>query len=1106
MTDGNELEISALIPDVSEYPSNHLYIIFAPDDAPASVAKALSGIADAAVGKTIVQLLEITSRTLESADVDGDQQMLDSQPSGDELAEADSDDEVDDFFPDDDDIAQKLSYQSVVYDKSSETQARIRYDLLWAKSAGFKVGYLGNLQESGYVTLSCRIAKLGISVEAMQAWQIEPTEYLIVIFSYPHGYKSMDTFRELDPTSGRRYFGMRIGISSTYKPTIQEATRAFTKLSKEEEMQREQDTAESQASASHKGFRHSFISRPLHDLLNTRFSLLLESRYNDMSWGAAEEFYHHRMSAKQTSLLFHPSAQHSEHVANYAYPSLVTADHITEAPDQKHSLPLVAMQFILRHFVRCTEFCLICFRKMPDGLQAIKPYVCDNPLCLYQYMSLGFGPSIEHEIISQPRVVDLLISFCYTSARAGKLADFPKGLSLMVPKFVTHGTKHDLYSNSKFRYYQGPQHSPNGTQSTYEPKPSIELSKVMYSAVTREIIFKEKSDPCPLRAGDWIVILTKDTPGVHCRISDVSLYPTVTVTEPITPATLDLAQKNTTGAQSLNFPPEPNSTPEKPNFKLAMIDKYDRNFDDLSENDKRMAICALLDVFPSVAQMKDYLLRMKQSQLSSWVERMSSTSLALLRWIIASNRACIMQVENCGTPESKPQSIDRIYGMPGWSQFRFAMGAPDKERRFIKAVRQTSDRLHLTYPTLFAWHGSPLQNWHSIIREGLHFKDTTHGRAYGHGVYHSLQYETSLSYTGGVHSILTNCWPLSELRVGQALALNEIVAAPQEYVSHSPHLVVSQLDWIQTRYLFVKTISNGDREPAPNNLPKETPPTNAIEQDSFYTPRGILGSLAIPRSAVPSHRGDQDAVDLYAKSNKRRKTSTGTGATVFDPIELDGQDDDGESVATLEEDRILLEDELGDEETQVPLGKFDADIPTPNSAKGKGKVAGFFGRILGEKTMLPAPASLKMPGPSESMTDYVPGTLDYSLLPMLEQPAWATTHATKRLMQDFKQLIDVQRSTPPHELGWHIDEDKIENLYQWIIELHSFDPDLPLAKDMKTAKAKSIVLEMRFGRDYPMIPPFVRVVTPRFLGFNMGGGGHVTAGGALCMEVCIPRS
>lgn len=69
------------------------------------------------------------------------------------------------------------------------------------------------------------------------------------------------------------------------------------------------------------------------------------------------------------------------------------------------------------------------------------------------------------------------------------------------------------------------------------------------------------------------------------------------------------------------------------------------------------------------------------------------------------------------------------------------------------------------------------------------------------------------------------------------------------------------------------------------------------------------------------------------------------------------------------------------------------------------------------------------------------------------------------------------------------------------MELHSFDPKLPLAKDLKQANMKSVVLELRFPPGFPMSPPFVRVIRPRFLEFANGGGGHVTAGGALCMEL-----
>lgn len=168
-------------------------------------------------------------------------------------------------------------------------------------------------------------------------------------------------------------------------------------------------------------------------------------------------------------------------------------------------------------------------------------------------------------------------------------------------------------------------------------------------------------------------------------------------------------------------------------------------------------------------------------------------------------------------------------------------------------------------------------------------------------------------------------------------------------------------------------------------------------------------------------------------------------------------------------------------------------LPTPNSVigdKGKSKLGGFVSKMFGAKS-----------ASSKPLTDYVPGTLDYSSLPMLQMPTWATTSATKRLMKDFKDLIIVQNSTPPHELGWHIDEDRMDNIYQWIVELHSFESTLPLAQDMKRNSVKSVVLELRFGKDYPMSPPFVRVIRPRFLSFQQGGGGHVTAGGAMCMQL-----
>jgi len=260
------------------------------------------------------------------------------------------------------------------------------------------------------------------------------------------------------------------------------------------------------------------------------------------------------------------------------------------------------------------------------------------------------------------------------------------------------------------------------------------------------------------------------------------------------------------------------------------------------------------------------------------------------------------------------------------------------------------------------------------------------------------------------------------------------------------------------------------------------------------TPRGVSDKLVIPIHAISGSRRPQSRLVQDPTKNKRQKAS---GTSMYDPIELDDdEDDDSASVATLEEDRVILYDE------DVYVPQPDADpLPTPNSTKGKSKVSGFFSKLgSSSKSLKSSKSDTKPP------TDYIPGTLDYSTLPMIEQPSWATPGATRQLMKDFKELLRVQESEPTHILGWHIDEERIENMYQWIVELHSFDPTLPLAKDMKAKGYKSIVLELRFGKDYPYSPPFVRVIRPRFLGFQQGGGGHVTAGGALCMEVRIAHA
>ncbi len=292
---------------------------------------------------------------------------------------------------------------------------------------------------------------------------------------------------------------------------------------------------------------------------------------------------------------------------------------------------------------------------------------------------------------------------------------------------------------------------------------------------------------------------------------------------------------------------------------------------------------------------------------------------------------------------------------------------------------------------------------------------------------------------------------MSFLDITSAVALNELVNAPDEFVSRQPYLVVARLDWIQTRYLVVRcrgTVWTTNNSWGPDVV---------LEQDPSMTPLGSDNQrIQIPLTAIsPSRRSTFRLIKMGNKQIQGAGTSS-------DPVVID---DDVISIATLAEDLEIFK--VDDVPEEAVRDKVHAQQPSP------------------------------------PVTDFVPGALDHSSLLRLKEPAWATSSASRRLQLDFKTLLKVQGSEPLHEVGWYIDPEHFDNVYQWIVELHSFDLSLPLAQDMKAEGITSVVLELRFGKDYPISPPFVRVIRPRFLPFFMGGGGHVTGGGALCMEVRI---
>eukprot|EP00037_Helgoeca_nana_P007531 m.68542 g.68542 ORF g.68542 m.68542 type:complete len:256 (+) comp18326_c0_seq1:157-924(+) len=104
--------------------------------------------------------------------------------------------------------------------------------------------------------------------------------------------------------------------------------------------------------------------------------------------------------------------------------------------------------------------------------------------------------------------------------------------------------------------------------------------------------------------------------------------------------------------------------------------------------------------------------------------------------------------------------------------------------------------------------------------------------------------------------------------------------------------------------------------------------------------------------------------------------------------------------------------------------------------------------------------------------------------------------ATMRLISDLQQVGKVQG-----DYGFRA-EPRGDNLYIWDVYLDDIDETTPLGKDMtawaKTSeRERAIHMEMIFPTDYPLAPPFLRVLRPRFKFLT----GHITIGGSICMQL-----
>ncbi|CAM4734800.1 unnamed protein product [Leuciscus chuanchicus] len=239
----------------------------------------------------------------------------------------------------------------------------------------------------------------------------------------------------------------------------------------------------------------------------------------------------------------------------------------------------------------------------------------------------------------------------------------------------------------------------------------------------------------------------------------------------------------------------------------SVVDPHDPK--SLAFNPKKRSYERLQRALDSITSIRE-ITQGPYVEIKKQMDKMDPLAHPLLQWIISSNRSHFVKL-----PSSR-----QLKFMHTSHQFLLLSSPPAKEARF-----RTARKLH---GSTFAFHGSHIENWHSILRNGLvnasYTKLQLHGAAYGKGIYLSPISSISFGYSGmgkGQHHMPTKeelvqhynrvntvlqCRPVHsrflQSRNLNCVALCEVITS-KDLQKHGNIWVCPISDHVCTRFFFV---------------------------------------------------------------------------------------------------------------------------------------------------------------------------------------------------------------------------------------------------------------------------------------------------------------
>lgn len=391
----------------ASYPDGNNFLLSTDSqDITPTVASALEDLQNFTFGLTVSESLRDVSsgliRALSQSSVDADgytnmKVVVDDDPGSDHVND-DNDESFQEQDPEEEGYEENedliFSLGSRIGQKSKPSRLgtkmntgvlnKIRRDLRKAREAGAKVGILSGVRDDARthtVSLSIRARKLGISDEALEAWDVDPSDYIVLLCRVDEPYPSVEKLSVSSSSSFHAEF--RFGKCSRSKPSSDSARRAFVTQSPKPRANLDATVQATDTSTDSHPFSRLFISHSIELFMNEHFLALTKFRLTGcQSWDEAnsqiQDLFVRYQTPKDTAGVAElydcngkgkakeqrnqgESADAQSSYANahkhQTLPTILTWDSFVEST-KEISMPLVAMQFALHYFVRCTEYCL----------------------------------------------------------------------------------------------------------------------------------------------------------------------------------------------------------------------------------------------------------------------------------------------------------------------------------------------------------------------------------------------------------------------------------------------------------------------------------------------------------------------------------------------------------------------------------------------------------------------------------------------------------------------------------------------------------------------------------------------------------------------------